>query len=153
MSSPRLTAGLIASLSGFFLSDIPVLLSSTGSDGPQLVKHWTHLYNLGSQLYPAVAIGISLFYVFAALGGTGKGRGFVFFAAAAVTMGMAPYTWMVMSPTNSSLFRIDELGAAGTTTPMDDILALIIRWRWLHFARSFFPLTGALLGLRESVFR
>lgn len=145
--------------------DVPVLLAST-EDAHQLVKHWSHLYNFGSRFYPAMAVSISLVYIFAALRSSSRSssnnknnsgkktknpRRFAFVLAAALTLTMAPYTWAFMSPTNNTLFSVAKLGLAGVTTPLEDIHALLAKWRWLHFVRSLFPLVGSILGFREAL--
>jgi hypothetical protein len=132
--------------------DVPVLLASA-QDGFQLVNHWSNLYDVGSRLYPAISISIGVAYGFAALFGSAPNqKRVVFVVAAALTLAMAPFTWVFMTPTNDALFRTAALGLAGVTTPMDDIQVLVVKWRWLHFVRSLFPLAGAMLGLRGAVF-
>ncbi|KAI1734860.1 hypothetical protein F4680DRAFT_470632 [Xylaria scruposa] len=158
---PSLSAGLVAALSGLFLSgammnisilDVPVLLKST-ENSLQLINHWSQLYEVGSSLYPTVAITIGLLYGLAAaarLVSSPIQNRVMFVLAGTLTLAMAPFTWVFMSPTNNALFRIAELGQTGVITPAEDVRALLVKWRWLHFVRSLFPLVGAMLGFREA---
>jgi len=66
--------------------------------------------------------------------------------AIASTMAMVSFTWLVMAPTNETLFRLEEATGSGSMVEPGLVSGLAVRWAWLHVARSLFPLVGAIVG-------
>ena len=71
--------------------------------------------------------------------------------AAGLTLGMIPFTWVFMAPTNGRLFEAQRRGLAGVEGKEGGgegaVRGLVGRWRRLHFVRALFPLAGAVVGL------
>lgn len=132
-------------LSGFA---IPVFLDTMHNSG-QLLTSWARLYHYGHIYMPALCVATVGLYSYTALAKRAAGRKeWTQYALAAVTtIAMVPFTWIVMVPTNDSLFalRDSEVEATGSVD-MGSLRGLIVKWAWMHVTRSLFPLVGAYLG-------
>jgi hypothetical protein len=57
-----------------------------------------------------------------------------------------------MTPTNNTLFRLEETSESASEPPADlgcgAGAGLVVRWSWLHGTRSLFPLVGAVVDSR-----
>ena len=140
---------------------VPVLLD-TNQDASHVLRQWARMYHYGHIYLPALCVATCGLYGCAALtrrwqdaaagpaGSKGRNGGWIRYALAAVATGvMVPFTWYVMVPTNNTLFR---LGAPGSeAVPLELVRGLVVRWAWLHVARSLTPLVGALLGFSTLV--
>ncbi|RHZ59792.1 anthrone oxygenase tpcL [Aspergillus thermomutatus] len=60
------------------------------------------------------------------------------------------FTWVIMTPTNNTLFRLEETSVSASEPPADlgAVREPVVRWSWLHATRSLFPLVGAVVGFR-----
>lgn len=123
---------------------IPVFLD-TDSEATSLLRQWARLYDYGHLYMPAVSVATTGLYGYSALRQRAAHRAQwgTYAAAGATTISMVPFTWLVMAGTNNSLFQLQESAAVELRV----VRALVVRWAWLHVARSVFPLAGALLGL------
>ncbi|KAF2196413.1 DUF1772-domain-containing protein [Delitschia confertaspora ATCC 74209] len=154
LSSPQKPAEgpVLALLAGCFLSGamtglsliaVPVLLD-TNTSATHLATQWARMYHYGHTTMPAMAIATMLLYGYAARSakkaGNVKWRRFL--TAGATTLVMIPFTWFVMAPTNNKLSGMAVQGGR-----LDVVRGLVEGWKWLHYARSVFPLAGALVGL------
>ena len=132
---------------------IPVFLDTTTAS-PQLFHQWVRMYHYGHQVLPTMAVGTFLLYSYNALKAlrnrqkkpSKKGWG-IFALAGITTISMLPFTWIFMVPTNSELFRLEEVskgqpGVMGIKGGKE----LVVKWAWLHVARSLLPLAGAVVG-------
>jgi hypothetical protein len=136
------------SLSAFV---IPVFLDTNG-DANHMLRQWTRLYHYGHIYLPALCITTCGLYAYVALSkrASGKRQWTQYVLAALSTIAMVPFTWVAMTPTNDTLFRLEALGSIGIDTAEAElgyVRALVMKWAWLHVTRSFAPLIGAILGL------
>ncbi|KAG5962287.1 hypothetical protein E4U58_003937 [Claviceps cyperi] len=150
---------VIALASGVFLSGamfsvsaimVPTLLD-TNTEPAGLTKQWARLYHYGSVLMPSMSVAIAAVYGFASMqyGQSARKQGMRCLAAAALTVAIAPYTWLAMIPTNNALFAMaasapDLAGAQGAN---EKARGLVMKWVVLHSIRSILPLAGAIMGL------
>ncbi|KAI9931198.1 hypothetical protein ASPWEDRAFT_34275 [Aspergillus wentii DTO 134E9] len=137
-------SGAMMSLS---LLAVPVLLDST-TEASQLFFQWTRMYHYGHQALPTMAVGTFLLYSYTCIKRRSEKKSWTVFAlAASMTLSMLPFTWLCMEPTNSELFRLEEVSRDGVVEMgMSGARALVVKWSLLHFVRSLFPLGGAVLG-------
>lgn len=129
------------------LMAVPVFLDAT-TDPAQLFHQWTRMYHYGHQLMPTMAVATCLLYGYSSISKRAAGRRWAMFAVAGMTtVVMLPFTWIVMAPTNNTLFRLEGESKVAAVTSLGEAQELVSKWRLLHFVRSLFPLAGALLGL------
>jgi hypothetical protein len=119
---------------------------------------WRRIYDIGVASAPKIAAASASAFAFAAYSisksRTAAGASiasdpvYLLSAAAVSTVMIAPWTLLVMLPTNEAL---DEKVAAATTgisAANDDALqSLLKKWAGLNGIRSVFPLIGAVIGL------
>ncbi|KAL4780402.1 hypothetical protein BJX76DRAFT_351027 [Aspergillus varians] len=117
--------------------DVPVLLdTSTSASG--MVTQWCRIYYYGHKLYPTLCISTCLLYGHSGLGYQASGDPWrVYAIAGATTLAMVPFTWIFMQPTNNTLFRAQKLSKDGQELAIHEARRLLIKWGWLHLARSF----------------
>ncbi|KAH6629934.1 hypothetical protein B0J18DRAFT_454281 [Chaetomium sp. MPI-SDFR-AT-0129] len=146
---PTTTAAILAGsvLAGAILSisiiSIPVLVE-TNNDPALLLSQWARLYGYGVRIMPASAIATLLLHSISGITNVRASRPWrVYGVAAVATISIAPFTWLVMAPTNARLFELNAAGAAGVTS-LTEVHELLEKWRWLNVARSLFPLAGAI---------
>lgn len=128
---------------------IPVFLD-TDTESTRLVRQWARLYHYGHLYMPAVSVAVTGLYGYAALRKRASNRKqwLIYAAAGATTITMVPFTWLMMVPTNNTLFRLEALASAtASAVDLSTVQELVVRWAWLHVVRSVFPLVGAILGL------
>lgn len=72
-----------------------------------------------------------------------------YLAAAALTMGIAPYTMFVMLPTNMQLIKMNEKGSEKAAKEDGDakVDALLNKFGWLNISRASLTGAGGLVGL------
>ncbi|RAH39760.1 DUF1772 domain-containing protein, partial [Aspergillus brunneoviolaceus CBS 621.78] len=139
-------AGAMLSLS--FIA-VPVLLDTT-THPPQLFHKWSRLYHYGHVVLPFTAILTGLLYIYAAVCHHQRSsrRWGALALAGVLTVAIAPFTWLVMAPSNHELFRLQavtsQMELAGIA--IGPAQALIGHWRNLHMVRSLLPLLGAIIG-------
>jgi hypothetical protein len=125
---------------------IPVFLDTT-PDANHLVRLWSRTYHYGHVILPGICIGACGLYGYAAL--TQSKRRLSYAVAGLTTIAMVPFTWVFMTPTNNTLFGLEAsaVSAPESFAPdLDAVRRLVVRWAWLHIARSVFPLVGSVLG-------
>ncbi|OIW25638.1 DUF1772-domain-containing protein [Coniochaeta ligniaria NRRL 30616] len=145
-----LLSGAMLSLS---LIAVPVLLDTT-TQAPQLLHQWVRMYHYGHQVLPTMAVGTSLLYAYTAVGAQKKqqprknmSQWRILTLAALATVGMVPFTWLVMVPTNNQLFRLQLASKTDVNIlTFEAARALVVSWSWMHLTRSLMPLVGAVLG-------
>ncbi|KAG6367966.1 hypothetical protein INS49_002166 [Diaporthe citri] len=130
---------------------IPGLLSTSSAVPSQiLAQQWAGIYNKGKVLGPQVAAVSLLGYGYLMYDRSRQSRGWgKYVGAAALTVGIVPFTVFFMDATNQALLGV----AAGTAGHLsaEAVRDLLVKWRVLNLVRSLFPLAGALLGLYELV--
>lgn len=126
---------------------IPVLLDTT-TQAPQLFHQWVRMYHYGHQVLPTMAVATFSLYSYTSIRRRSAKKSWGVFALAGVTtLAMLPFTWLFMVPTNNELFRLEEVSKVEPSgLEVAEAKMLVMRWGWLHFARSLLPLAGALLG-------
>lgn len=153
VSAPKINVPAAAVISGSFLSGammslsafvIPVFLD-TDQDAEHMVRQWARLYHYGHIYLPALCVSTTGLYAYASLSKrVADNKQWSRYALAATsTIAMVPFTWLVMTPTNNTLFRLD---ASELVMELSLVRGLVVRWAWLHVTRSLFPLVGAILG-------
>ncbi|KAI4598810.1 hypothetical protein KJ359_002703 [Pestalotiopsis sp. 9143b] len=138
---------LFGAMINISLMDVPLLLD-TVSDSSQLLRQWCRLYEFGIRMYPVLSVTTCLIYATAAAARISAGRPWrVVAAAAAVTLGMVPFTLVRMQPTIDAMFVLRDLDVVGgETASLEEVTALVVAWQWQHVVRSLFPLAGSTLG-------
>ena len=126
---------------------VPVLLD-TSIEAAQLLVQWARLYHYGHQMMPTIAIGTLLLYAYTCTQKRAAKRPWGLFALAGMTtISIVPFTWIVMVPTNSELFRLEALSKADPLVlGISEAKEQVVKWTWMHATRSLLPLAGAILG-------
>lgn len=130
------------------LITMPVLLNSPLSTA-QLCSVWSQIYVRGRGLLPALAVGTFLMYGYASRKQKLSKSSKALILAGTITIAIAPFTWIVLAPTNNKLFAL-QADNQDMTTFLGDVepaKKLISEWSRLHFVRSLLPLFGAAAGL------
>lgn len=124
---------------------IPGLVSTTTPVPAQLLaQQWAGIYHRGKVLGPQTAVLALCGYGYLAYERRAQGLPWArFVGAAALTLGIVPFTVVFMDPTNQALLRV----AAGTSVVEAQALGdLLVKWKGLNLVRSLFPLAGAALA-------
>lgn len=112
-----------------------------------MAKLWEALYVRGRAQMPRFAALSLLGYSYLAYDRYARGERWGPFAlAGALTIGIVPFTLLVMMPTNNALLGVAS-GTGGQVLSEDAVRSLLLRWKNLNLMRSMFPLAGSLLGL------
>ncbi|KAL2169151.1 hypothetical protein VTG60DRAFT_6391 [Thermothelomyces hinnuleus] len=147
-------SGGMGSLSAFV---IPVFLD-TNVAADHMLRQWVRLYHYGHIYMPAVCVATCGIFAYAFLdkkssssssskhhqSDPSRSAASRYGLAAVSTIAMVPFTWLVMAPTNNTLFRLESLGSGVTDLAL--VRTLLVRWAWLHAVRSLSPLLGAFVG-------
>ena len=136
---------------------VPVFLDTTQTAG-QLYIQWARMYHYGHLVLPSLSVVTFLLYGYIAMEkrfACNNWRSYLL--AGVTTFIMVPFTWIVMVPTNDTLFRLEAETRTGVlASSLDEAQALVMKWSIMHFARSLFPLAGVVLGslatLQKSLF-
>lgn len=155
-------AGNIASVS---VLTVPALKRSHSRDGvssESLARQWLCIYGVGKSQAPPVALVTSACLAYLAwsfreggqLGeGMPKNTAWLYGAAALLTLGIVPYTLILMSHTNNLLSakaaQALESRQEGATITFDgnEFSKLLNRWANYNIVRSLLPLSGAITAL------
>ncbi|KAJ5113388.1 DUF1772-domain-containing protein [Penicillium angulare] len=149
-------AGNVASLSTIVT---PVLLQSHKEDNISsrlLAKQWRGLFEKGRSTNPPIAAGTasSLIYLAWAVRrgsplykSAAYSRSGLYIAAAILTVGIVPFTFVFMDPTNDVLIE----KARSTSDSDPEVSELIKRWTRLNFGRSLLPLAAAVCGVVATI--
>ncbi|KAI2787401.1 hypothetical protein POX_f07765 [Penicillium oxalicum] len=122
-----------------------------------LAKQWRNMYAKGKAQNPPIAVAVAAAFVYLAWSApSGKpvsshaalSRSGLFSAAAAMTLGIVPFTFAAMAGTNNSLQRQAQ---SAVETSQTETMGLLERWSTLNLIRGCFPLAGAVLGLMASL--
>lgn len=134
--------GAMISLSGV---TVPVILD-TITDTPTLLRQWARMYHYGHIAAPSMAVTTLAMYIYSATRCAGQ-KQTMLLAAGATTILIVPFTFAFMVSTNNVLFGLKEGSDAGKVVEFEGARDLVVKWTKLHFARSLFPLAGAMVGL------
>lgn len=127
---------------------IPVFLD-TDAESAHLLRHWVRLYHYGHIYMPGLCIATVGLYGYSSLRlkGWNSQHWTTYAAAATTTIAMVPFTWLFMTPTNNILFGWEEMATAGApVAELEAVRKVVVKWAWLHLARSVFPLIGVIVG-------
>ena len=129
------------------LMTIPLFLD-TNTQAAHMLTQWVRLYHYGHLVSPSMAIATFLIHAYTVTGKRASGQPWIAYAAAGVvTASIIPFTLIVMTPTNNTLFRLEkEIRVEAAVATLDQVRELVTRWGRMHFVRSLFPLVGAVLG-------
>jgi hypothetical protein len=135
-------------MTGLSVICVPVLLD-TNTEVSHLYRQWARLYHYGHICMPTMAVSATGMYAYAALRyrAANNKQWLVYAIAGATTIAIVPFTWLIMTSTNNTLFRLHELAVASPETgDLSTAHELLVKWAWLHLCRSVFPLAGAIVG-------
>lgn len=140
------TAFLTSSLAGVISSistiAVPSALS-TSSTNDALLRQWKLIYDRGSKQNATIAALAGLAHGAVAYLRWKRGADSMSSMLAALfTIGIVPYTYAVMLPTNKQLFR-----AASKDEKREDVKKVVARWGWLNGIRALLPMIGGLSSL------
>jgi len=145
-------------MTGLAVIMVPVLLDCNAQTA-HLLHQWVSLYNYGHRILPAISIATLLIYGYVVYDKVAAGESWMSYAGAgALTVGIIPFTLIVMLSSNNLLFRLDdEIRTNPKATTLELAQRTVTRWSRMHLVRSMFPLAGAILGfnalLREMATR
>ncbi|KAJ5761820.1 uncharacterized protein N7511_005202 [Penicillium nucicola] len=127
---------------------VPVFLD-TDDTPSHLVRQWARTYYYGHIILPAACIATCGLYVYITLNkrATSRKHWLTYAVAGVTTFAMVPFTWVLMTPTNNSLFGLEQ-ASSETTENLGAVQQLVVTWSWLHVTRSLFPMVGAIAGFR-----
>ncbi|KAL5333729.1 hypothetical protein BJX70DRAFT_380150 [Aspergillus crustosus] len=152
-------AWLAGNIAGYSLVSIPSLLKSHADHQaplPLIVKQWRDMYEVGKFQNPPIAVITAAAFSYLAWS-VDKRVGVAALAprnavalysvAAALTVGIVPWTLAAMKGTNGRL-----LEKAGSVWIVDEerseeVKGLLGRWTVLNAIRGLFPLVGAVVGV------
>lgn len=142
-----------------------------GTPVAHLSHQWLDLYDRGKVTFPGIAVTASIAHGYIAWalrhtpgpGLLGRSWSRYYLAAIAITMGIVPYTVVVMAKTNNALkahaTRDDTSAAEGTKGMVvseqekaqrakqdGEVPGLLQKWAALNLTRAVLPLVGAALG-------
>jgi hypothetical protein len=139
------------------LNTVPAVTKSLKNDGLSAGKAaqiWRNVYNAGKSQNPFVALGSAASLGFCAW--TARNLPFVssfknprlFWVAAALTIGIVPYTAATMMTTNNKLLRFAEKAEKEelSSSESSEVGVLLERWTVLNGIRSLMPLAGAVIA-------
>ncbi|KAL2436722.1 hypothetical protein ABEF95_013508 [Exophiala dermatitidis] len=121
-----------------------------------LAKQWSYIYNRGKvQNPPVAAMTAGAFFYLAWSARTTAPQSqlpLLYGSAAAATLGIVPFTLLLMNSTNSKLIRhtaasSKELSPGAQQSKDEEIVRLLGTWTTLNAIRGLFPLVGAVIGL------
>ncbi|KAL4902184.1 hypothetical protein BDW74DRAFT_169671 [Aspergillus multicolor] len=153
-------AYLAGNIFAYSYATIPALEASAqkhSAPAPLLAKQWSELYARGkAQNPPIAAITAAAFAYLAWSVHSGKSAAlevlapknavYLYSAAAALTVGIVPWTIFAMTKTNDALHeRAAEIYVATEKTGQE-VKELFARWRVLNAIRGVLPLVGGLVG-------
>lgn len=138
---------LLGMLVGLSTMTMPVLVQTT-TTSPHLLTQWKHIFDRGHIQGPSLAITTSLMNCYAAWLRAAAHQPWISFAiAAALTIGIVPYTVVFMGKINTTLFAaVDQCREGKRSVSKAEADRLVSKWTALHAVRSMLPLLGAVVG-------
>ncbi|KAL4893824.1 hypothetical protein BDV59DRAFT_201583 [Aspergillus ambiguus] len=124
------------------------------------VKSWRHMYERGKAQNPPIAAATAaafLYCAWAVRGGTSlapltpRNASMLYCVAAALTLGIVPYTLAAMIPTNNALIAKAQSKGELSAQESAETEPLLEKWTKLNVLRGFLPLVGGLLGTVAAV--
>ncbi|KAJ5725765.1 DUF1772-domain-containing protein [Penicillium malachiteum] len=149
-------SGNIASLSTITTPTLLQYDKETNQSPRLLAQQWKSLFETGKAQNPPIAATVAASFLYLAWS-VGQGaalyknvvynRVALYLAAAALTVGIVPFTIITMSGTNKLLLQ----KAQSTSESDREVPGLVKQWTGLNFARSLLPLAGAACGIIAAI--
>ncbi|KAE8372962.1 hypothetical protein BDV26DRAFT_79573 [Aspergillus bertholletiae] len=153
-------SGKIISLSTI---TVPAIVQSMQEDklpSDAAVKLWRNVYNIGKSLAPPVAAATSTAFLycawavqssttFAPLNPSNSSS--LYCVAAALTLGIVPYTFGMMMGTNNMLMDLANSSQLVGEKSSVEVESLLSRWQKLNAGRGLLPLVGGLVALTAAI--
>ncbi|KAJ6103927.1 DUF1772-domain-containing protein [Penicillium sp. IBT 16267x] len=152
-------AWLSGNIAGISIIAIPAFLQSQKEHHKSqslLAKQWNALYGIGGRRNPPIGVVVASILTYLAWSvregsplykATVYSRSGLYTAAAALTVGIVPYTIICMSGTLKALVKKAE----STSDADKEVTDLIERWNYLNLGRSIFPLAGAICAVIATI--
>ncbi|KAB8078315.1 hypothetical protein BDV29DRAFT_166491 [Aspergillus leporis] len=153
-------SGKIISLSTI---TVPALIQSTREDKlppSAAIKLWRNLYNKGKAQAPPVAAATSAAFLYCAWAVrtsttlaplTPSNSSSLYCVAAALTLGIVPYTFGIMMGTNNQLMDKANSNWVADEKSSAEVESLLSRWLKLNVGRGLLPLAGCIVALIAAV--
>ncbi|KAL5001742.1 hypothetical protein BDV10DRAFT_182307 [Aspergillus recurvatus] len=153
-------AYLAGNISAYSFATIPALQASQNrhnAPASLIAKQWSELYARGkAQNPPIAAITAAAFAYLAWSVHSGKSAAlevlapknavYLYSAAAALSVGIMPWTIFAMMKTNEALHERAKEAFAVTEKTGDEVKELLAKWKVLNAIRAALPLVGGLVG-------
>ncbi|KAL0565520.1 hypothetical protein V5O48_016505 [Marasmius crinis-equi] len=144
-------------IAGSTLLSAPALLTpSSFYSSTQAAIQWKDLYTRGARTMPPLAVCASSAYFYLAykLHKYSRGLTQMYATAGILTLGIVPYTLLVMVKTN------DELSSKAVDAPTEksevakgsEVNELVERWSAMNLVRGLIPLTGSIVAIYATLF-
>ncbi|KAL4789072.1 hypothetical protein BDV19DRAFT_383405 [Aspergillus venezuelensis] len=145
-----LTGSLLSgSMMTISLLAIPVFFETTTSPS-QLFQQWMRMFHYGHRAHPAMAAITFSLYSYAAWRRSVENKPWgTLLMAGLVTTLMTPFTWILMLPLNGRIYELATAGRENLGVTIREAKRLVGRWGAMHLVRSFFPLIGAGIGIKQ----
>ncbi|OGM47484.1 hypothetical protein ABOM_002548 [Aspergillus bombycis] len=125
---------------------MPAFLQTVPRSG-QLVGYQRCLYRIGTTKGRVLGLTTTFLYASVSVYQYMSGEPWHLSAAASLTtIGLVPFTEIVMAPTNNALARLETETNKGMVVSWEETEQLVQRWDRLNAVRALFPLAGAILG-------
>ncbi|KAL3429253.1 hypothetical protein BDV09DRAFT_203143 [Aspergillus tetrazonus] len=153
-------AYLAGNIFAYSFATIPALESSQNKHGAPaalLAKQWSELYARGKAQNPPIAAATAAAFAYLAWS-VHSGRSaalqvlapanasYLYSAAAALTVGIVPWTLFAMTKTNDALHERAKEVFVVTEKTADEVKELLAKWKVLNAIRGLLPLVGGLVG-------
>ncbi|KAL1956732.1 hypothetical protein VTO42DRAFT_6882 [Malbranchea cinnamomea] len=138
-----------------------------GTPISHVCTQWRHAYNVGKATMPFISLVAGAAYTYAAhsfrkLPARDVTTSNMYLIAAALSIGIIPYTLVVMQPTNKRLMgRAEQADVEGPTArekvdiraSKEDTVVInwLKTWRTLNFVRALLPFSASLLGVSATL--
>ncbi|KAL0565521.1 hypothetical protein V5O48_016506 [Marasmius crinis-equi] len=151
------SAWLSGSISSLSIISAPALLAPSSLASPtHATIQWKALYNTGKNTMPPVAVAASAAYFYLAftLHKASLELTKLYATAGVLTLGIVPYTILIMSGTNAAIGRkaVDGLALQKETTTSGELKVLVGRWINMNLARGLLPLAGTAFAAYAAFF-
>ncbi|KAL4860588.1 hypothetical protein BDV12DRAFT_204887 [Aspergillus spectabilis] len=153
-------AYLAGNIFAYSFATIPALQASQSTHNapaPLLAKQWSELYARGHAQNPPIAAITATAFMYLAYSMHSeksavlnalapKNALYLYSTAAALTVGIVPWTIIAMAKTNNALHeRAKDIFLLSEKTG-DEVKELLARWKVLNAIRGVLPLMGGLVG-------
>ncbi|KAJ8076302.1 hypothetical protein PM082_000722 [Marasmius tenuissimus] len=122
----------------------------------QVAQQWKALYTRGASTMPPLAIlsSSAYFYLAYKLSNWSTGMTRKYIVAGLLTIGIVPYTLLVMAKTNEKLSAkaVDVPTEKSEVADGPEVKDLVESWTTMNFVRGVLPLAGTIFGLHATFF-